>query len=91
VVCPRSFRVPEGADIVINATVDGRLNLDVNSLKTGKSSRIALSLNPPNLPESRCDADCRDGTACVAPLADGPMILLKERHSSRERATSARC
>jgi hypothetical protein len=27
VVWSHSFRVPEGADIVINATVDGRLDL----------------------------------------------------------------
>jgi hypothetical protein len=98
VVWPHSFRVPEGADIVINATsiglypeIDGRLDLDVNSLQNRKEQPNCALLNPPNLPESRCDADCRDGRARVAPLADCPMILLKERHSSRERATSARC
>ena len=36
VVWPHSFRVPEGADIVINATVDGRLDLDVASLQNRK-------------------------------------------------------
>ena len=38
--------------------------------KTGKSSPIALSLNPPNLPEGRSDADRRDGTA--GRLSDDP-------------------
>jgi hypothetical protein len=56
VVWPHSFRVPEGADIVINATsiglypdVDGRLDLDVNSLQNRKEQPNCALLKPAKL------------------------------------------
>jgi hypothetical protein len=49
VVWPHSFRVPEGADIVINATVDGRLDLDLASLQNRKEQPNCALLKPAKL------------------------------------------
>ena len=78
VVWDTSFRVPEGSDIVINATsvglfpdVEGRLNLDPDSLGPGMVVADVI----PNPPQTRL---LRDAQARGATVLDGLGMLVNQ-------------
>jgi shikimate dehydrogenase len=78
VVSDRTYRVPEGADIVVNATsvglfpdVEGRLNLDPETLRSGMVVADVIP-NPPRTPLLR-DAQARGAT-----VLDGLGMLVNQ-------------
>jgi shikimate dehydrogenase len=78
VVSDRTYRVPEGADIVVNATsvglfpdVEGRLNLDPETLRSGMVVADVIP-NPPRTPL------LRDAQAGGATVLDGLGMLVNQ-------------
>ncbi|TML98604.1 MAG: shikimate dehydrogenase, partial [Actinobacteria bacterium] len=76
VVWDRTYRVPDGTEIVVNATsiglfpdVEGRLNLDPDSLRPGMVVADVIP-NPP------CTPLLRDARARGATVLDGLVVLL---------------